>query len=133
MSGAYGEILIVQNRLDGNIYALKKRKDEVYNKHKFNVQFVKNLKYIREASNMMKLSHPNIVRAYDWWLETSNTFSQSFSSETTLSGRCLNDSDCSYTPKSYSFSSEENKFNLYILMEYVGDLGKPHNLFSYTK
>lgn len=27
--------------------------------------------YLREAHNLMRLSHPNIVRSYNWWIEKS--------------------------------------------------------------
>lgn len=88
---------------------------------------IQNLKYIREASNMMKLSHPHLVRAYDWWLERSH--SNTFHSENSNSQA----SNITENSNTSSFSREDHKFSLYILMEYVGELGKAHNLFSYTK
>ncbi|EAS07804.1 protein kinase (macronuclear) [Tetrahymena thermophila SB210] len=100
MKGAFGEIFLVQNKVDGNIYVIKKRKEDNVPK-KATLKTIQNLKYMREAANMMRLSHPNIVRAYDWWLEKS-------------------DNSC-------------NQFNLYIQMEYVGEINKAHNLFSFTK
>jgi len=48
------------------------------------IKGIQNLKYIREASNMMKLSHPHIVRAYDWWLECDNYCNKSNTNPTGL-------------------------------------------------
>lgn len=61
--GAFGEVWKVRNKLDGCFYAIKKIKlgndDE------------KNSKILREVSALSRLSHNNIVRYYQAWIESS--------------------------------------------------------------
>ncbi|CAE7356349.1 Eif2ak4, partial [Symbiodinium sp. KB8] len=61
-SGAFGKVLKVRNRLDGELYAVKeikmRRQDEALNR-----------KVLREVTTLARMQHTHIVRYFNAWLE----------------------------------------------------------------
>ena len=60
--GGFGTVYKSYNKLDSNLYAIKKIKIKKLNEegHKY---------YLNEARSLAKLNHPNIVRYYNTWIE----------------------------------------------------------------
>ena len=63
--GGYGEVYKVVSKKDFHTYAVKKIRVDQH-RHRENLHFIK-----RELINNAKLSHENIVRYYDSWVEVS--------------------------------------------------------------
>jgi len=64
-SGGFGDVLKVRNKLDGNIYAIKRILLDAKSRQL-------NKKITREVKLLSRLNHENIVRYYNSWLETVN-------------------------------------------------------------
>lgn len=62
-SGGFGDVLKVRNKLDGNIYAIKRILLDAKSRQL-------NKKITREVKLLSRLNHENIVRYYNSWLET---------------------------------------------------------------
>ncbi|XP_046647623.1 LOW QUALITY PROTEIN: eIF-2-alpha kinase GCN2-like [Daphnia pulicaria] len=69
-SGGFGDVLKVRNKLDGNIYAIKRILLDAKSRQL-------NKKITREVKLLSRLNHENIVRYYNSWLETVQTDSPS--------------------------------------------------------
>ena len=63
--GAYGDVVLVRNKLDNRQYAIKRVPLSRYNK-------LKNKKMFREASLLSTLNNENVVRYYNSWIESIN-------------------------------------------------------------
>ena len=63
--GGYGEVFKVRSKKDYHIYALKRMRFDQHKRKKY-LPFLK-----REIINNAKLSHENVVRYYDSWVEVS--------------------------------------------------------------
>ena len=61
-SGGFGDVLKVRNKLDGNIYAIKRILLDAKSRQL-------NKKITREVKLLSRLNHENIVRYYNSWLE----------------------------------------------------------------
>ena len=61
-SGGFGDVLKVRNKLDGNIYAIKRIL--------LDAKSQLNKKITREVKLLSRLNHENIVRYYNSWIET---------------------------------------------------------------
>lgn len=64
-SGGFGDVLKVRNKLDGNIYAIKRILLDAKSRQL-------NKKITREVKLLSRLNHENIVRYYNSWLEVVN-------------------------------------------------------------
>lgn len=62
-SGGFGDVLKVRNKLDGNVYAIKRILLDAKSRQL-------NKKITREVKLLSRLNHENIVRYYNSWLET---------------------------------------------------------------
>lgn len=69
-SGGFGDVLKVRNKLDGNIYAIKRILLDAKSRQL-------NKKITREVKLLSRLNHENIVRYYNSWLETVHNDSPS--------------------------------------------------------
>lgn len=69
-SGGFGDVLKVRNKLDGNIYAIKRILLDAKSRQL-------NKKITREVKLLSRLNHENIVRYYNSWLETVRSDSPS--------------------------------------------------------
>lgn len=63
--GGFGKVYRVKNKLDSNIYAVKKIL--------INYEDANDRKLLKEVALLSKLNHPNIVRYHYCWLEDMNT------------------------------------------------------------
>lgn len=63
--GGYGDVFKVRNTLDGCTYAIKRIK--------LGSDQAKNSRFLREVSALSRLSHPNIVRYYQAWIEVDRS------------------------------------------------------------
>lgn len=63
-SGGFGDVLKVRNKLDGNVYAIKRILLDAKSRQL-------NKKITREVKLLSRLNHENIVRYYNSWLETA--------------------------------------------------------------
>jgi serine/threonine protein kinase len=63
-SGAFGEVALVRNVIDGSLYALKR----ISLKHRL-VTHSKNQKILREAAMLSRLNHPHVIRYHNAWIE----------------------------------------------------------------
>lgn len=70
-SGAFGQVLKGRNRLDGQVYALKK----IVAKNKSYIR-----KLSREVNLLASLNHEHVVRYYTSWIETGKDISEPTSS-----------------------------------------------------
>lgn len=62
--GAFGDVLKVENKLDGGIYAIKRIELNPKNK-------MLNRKITREVKLLSRLNHENVVRYYNSWIESA--------------------------------------------------------------
>ncbi len=62
--GGFGSVFKAYNKLDTNLYAIKKIPIKKLDDEKSNF-------YLNEVRNLSKLNHPNIVRYYNTWIEFS--------------------------------------------------------------
>lgn len=62
--GAFGDVLKVENKLDGGIYAIKRIELNPKNK-------LLNRKITREVKLLSRLNHENVVRYYNSWIESA--------------------------------------------------------------
>lgn len=67
-SGGFGDVLKVRNKLDGNVYAIKRI---LLNSRSRQL----NRKITREVKLLSRLNHENIVRYYNSWLESAEACS----------------------------------------------------------
>ena len=63
-AGGYGSVYKVKNKLDGNVYALKKIKLESEGGY----QNEETTKVLKECRYLSRLDHPNILRYYGSWI-----------------------------------------------------------------
>lgn len=66
-AGAFGSVLKVRNKLDNNLYAIKKIKMK---------RLSPESKVLREVTTLAKLDHPNVIRYHAAWLEYSRHSSE---------------------------------------------------------
>lgn len=64
--GGFGAVFKVKNKLDGNLYAIKK----IHFKHNESKEELR--KIILEVKLLSNLNHPNIVRYYQAWFEETD-------------------------------------------------------------
>ncbi|CAG9859480.1 unnamed protein product [Phyllotreta striolata] len=62
--GAYGDVIKVQNKLDGGYYAIKRIRLNPKNR-------ALNKKIVREVKLLSRLNHENVVRYFNSWVETT--------------------------------------------------------------
>lgn len=62
--GGFGDVYLVQNKLDNNYYAIKQVHYKYNNLNDINLEYI-----INEIKILSKLDHPNINRYYTSWIE----------------------------------------------------------------
>lgn len=75
--GGFGSVYKCYNKLDANLYAIKKIPIKKLNDEKSNF-------YLNEARNLSMLNHQNIVRYYTTWIEFNEEFIQEGDSDENL-------------------------------------------------
>eukprot|EP01103_Thecamoeba_quadrilineata_P016023 TRINITY_DN5239_c0_g1_i1.p1 TRINITY_DN5239_c0_g1~~TRINITY_DN5239_c0_g1_i1.p1 ORF type:complete len:497 (-),score=88.51 TRINITY_DN5239_c0_g1_i1:107-1597(-) len=108
--GAFGKVVKVRNRLDGQYYAIKKIKLSKRNTSS-------NTQMLREVLTFSRLSHPNVVRYYQAWIEDGVEDDEeddeegSFTSEsgTDQTSRSTTREDDSQWEPIYRFDSDEEE------------------------
>lgn len=60
--GGFGDVIMVRNKLDGNVYAIKRIPLNPRSK-------LLNKKILREAKLFSRLNHENVVRYFNSWIE----------------------------------------------------------------
>uniref|UniRef100_A0A914UL60 Eukaryotic translation initiation factor 2-alpha kinase 4 n=1 Tax=Plectus sambesii TaxID=2011161 RepID=A0A914UL60_9BILA len=63
--GGFGDVILVRNKLDGNVYAIKRIPLNPRSKEL-------NKKIIREAKLFSRLNHENVVRYFNSWIEATS-------------------------------------------------------------
>jgi eukaryotic translation initiation factor 2-alpha kinase 4 len=71
--GGGGEVVKARNRLDGRIYAIKKILLEREDGAMAKIGALQNQKLRREVTTISRMTHPNIVRYYQAWVEGDGT------------------------------------------------------------
>lgn len=64
--GGFGDVVLVRNKLDGGVYAIKRIPLNPRSKEL-------NKKITREAKLFSRLNHENVVRYYNSWIEATTT------------------------------------------------------------
>ena len=68
------KIHIAYNIKDNQIYAIKKVK--LMSKPDWNRLYMNNINEVREIKAMLRLSHRNILRLFNWWFEEEKELKQ---------------------------------------------------------
>lgn len=117
--GGFGEVMKVRNKLDGQIYAIKKIKLNPKNK-----QMTRKL--MREVKLLSRLNHENVVRYYTSWIEVTTIMDDKKEVETSF------DEDSSFVIRNVIHKSKRFKdpLNLEPVIHLPPGLGDANSSFG---